>query len=74
MRRRGIHIQRLGWLRELPSLDPSSDKVDLQVTADIQQADRKSIKPSHLNNKTSAPTDQNDIISLNNDGHTVFSI
>lgn len=69
-----MHIQRWGRPRELPSLDPSSDKVDLQVTADIQQTDRKSMKPSRLNNITSAPTGRNDIISLHSDGHTVFSM
>lgn len=41
----GVSIQKLGRLRELPSLDPCSDKVDLRVTTDIQQTDRKSIKP-----------------------------
>lgn len=31
---------------------PVLTRVDLRVTADIQQTDRKSIKPSRLNNKT----------------------
>jgi len=69
-----VHIHRQGQLWELSSLVPGSDKADLQVTADIQQSDRKSMKLSRLNNKTSAPTAQNDIRSLNIDGHVVLSI
>lgn len=45
----GVH-ERIGQ-GELPSLDPGSDKFDPQVRAGIKQNDRKSMKPSHLNNK-----------------------
>lgn len=41
--KRGLSIQRRGQPRKLQSLDPCSDKVELQVTAHIQQTDRKSI-------------------------------
>ena len=39
------NAHRRGQQSELPSMDPCSDKVSLQVSADIQQTDRKSIKP-----------------------------